>query len=73
MSDSNGYRMELCGPCIDSFNNSLTYRVTELGARRKCTCSQCGQSRYGAFCHIQPITGRQERIEPHEGRNRMAR
>lgn len=73
MSDSNGYRMELCGPCIDSYKNSLTYRVTELGTRKKCTCSQCGRLSYGAFCHIQTITGRQERIEPHGGRSRMAR
>lgn len=73
MSNDNEYRMELCGPCIHSYDNSLTYKVTELGPRKKCTCSQCGKWGYGAFCLIQQTTGRQERIEPHDSHSRMAR
>lgn len=73
MSSKNEYRMELCGPCIQTYANSLTYKVTELGSRKKCTCSHCGNQAYGAFCCIQPITDHPERIEPHESRSRVAR
>ena len=73
MSNDTGYRLELCGSCIQAYKNSLTYAVTELGSPKKCTCSQCKRQAYGVFCLIEPIGHRQERIEPHEGRSRDAR
>ena len=67
------YRVELCGPCIHRYDNSLTYRVTELGPRRKCTCAECGNRAYGAFCKIEQKIPRQRRIEPHEALDHNAR
>ena len=69
----NDYRMELCGPCITTFEQSLTYKVKLLKPYRKCVCGHCGKEGYGAFCSIEQIDQRQDRLEPHESRSHDAR
>lgn len=61
----NDYRMELCGLCINAFEKSLTYKVKLLKPYRKCICGNCGKEGYGAYCSVEQVNDKLDRMEPH--------
>ena len=41
----------LCGKCIALMGGS--FKVVELGPRKKQDCKNCGKRRYGCLCRIE--------------------
>ena len=61
----NDYRMDLCRTCINQFSRSLTYEVKALKGYRKCICGNCGKEGFGAFCSVEQVNDKLDRMEPH--------
>ena len=45
----------LCGPCIHKYDNAPGIKLTEIGPRRKVTCTECSKRLYGAKCIIETV------------------
>ena len=58
------YQMELCSLCINAFEQSLTYKVKLLKPYRKCVCGNCGKKGYGAFCSVEQVNDKLDKMEP---------